>query len=503
MAGLTRAVDLDSRHGIALGLLGIAAARAGDEALLNDTVDKVCHAPDKLHDVLRVGSWFGDVYRLGERFAVKESANWAAFNRFATGILENVARDERATFDFAYTAYHLRLLGLARSALSIYVARRPDDPEALAMLIDTQLSLCDLKSYDDFVGELRRRIERDVADQTDSKIDPYNLLTLGVDYATYAQVCALRSARIMADQGITAADAAARPPAAARARGRIRVGFLLPYSWFSSLNMVLEPLLPCFDRTRFEIHAYTMQSAPQPDAFEARFRQAFDSCTDVPRHDPAAAAERIRTDGIDILLETSGHTRTNCLSIAAHRPAPVQAHYLGYSNAIAAPFIDYLIADGALLPSELQAVCSDRFALMPKTVATFPKAAISHEPASRAKLRLPDDVFCYCSFNHLAKIEPRIFAAWLDILRRVPASVLVLCHWNLAELVEKIFAMRRVPVGWILSACASSRRCPTIPICGVSNSWIWRLTHSIWAAASPHSTRSGRDCRCLPSARTA
>jgi predicted O-linked N-acetylglucosamine transferase (SPINDLY family) len=434
---LVGAVRFDQKHGVALGLLGVAATRAGNSQIVVETARRVsCLPHDELRNVLRVGTWFSDTHRLGEQFSVRESENWRAFCQFAHNLLDVMTADSAAMFSFAKIAYHLRLLSLSKLVLSRYLVDHPDDPEALGMLIDAQLSLCDLSNYNSFVKGIRDRVHRDLEKGDDCKIDPYNLLSIGVDYSTYAQICALRSERIIADQGVS--SSAANLHKDADHSGRLRVAFLLPYSWFASLNMVLKPLISQFDRTRFEISAYTMQSAPQPDEFEAAYRRSFDRCVDIPMHDPAAAAARIRADGIDILLETSGHTRTNCLSIAAHRPAPVQAHYLGYSNAISAPFIDYLIADEMLIPLELQSVCPDKFALMPYTVATYPKAQISTEPRTRRDYNIPDEVFCYCSFNHLSKIEPKIVSAWLQILYRVSNSILVLCHWNLAESVENL-----------------------------------------------------------------
>ena len=50
-------------------------------------------------------------------------------------------------------------------------------------------------------------------------------------------------------------------------------------------------------------------------------------------------------------------------------------------------------------------------------------------PRSRAEFGLPDDRFVFCCFSNHYKITEEMFAAWMDILRRVDDSVL----WLIAD----------------------------------------------------------------------
>jgi predicted O-linked N-acetylglucosamine transferase (SPINDLY family) len=65
----------------------------------------------------------------------------------------------------------------------------------------------------------------------------------------------------------------------------------------------------------------------------ARLRPHADGWRDIAAlDDDDAAAELIRADGIDVLVDLAGHMAKNRLLVLARRRAAVQATYLGYPN---------------------------------------------------------------------------------------------------------------------------------------------------------------------------
>jgi predicted O-linked N-acetylglucosamine transferase (SPINDLY family) len=431
---LINANKLNSEDGVISCLLGITAVRMRDTNAINHALSSMM-SRQSVTDALKVGSWFLDSSRLGPKYELSASANWHAFEVFGLAIFEKFAISEHDMFMLVKQIYHLRFLNLSKKFLKTYIQKYGKNPEVFRMLVENQLALCELDLHHEFVQGLRNSALVDINSNVDCCIDPYSLLSMGIDYEIYSKVCKLRSLKIISDRiGHNSIISIVK-----RAEKRkIRIAFLLPYSWFSSLTMVLDSLLPHFDRHNFEIFGYSMQHAVHPDDFQLQFIAKFDDWKFIHIDYPFEAAKVIAQDEVDILIDTSGHTRVNCLPIAAYRPAKVQVHYLGYSNAICAPFIDYVIADEELIPSEIQLLCPEAFAFMPTSVMTYPRAQISLVPLSRSEIGLEDGIFYFCSFNYLTKVEPKIYSSWMNILSKVPGSKLALCHWNQPESVQNL-----------------------------------------------------------------
>ena len=142
-------------------------------------------------------------------------------------------------------------------------------------------------------------------------------------------------------------------------------------------------------------------------------------------------AQQIREDGIDILIDLSGHTAHNRLPMFAWKPAPVQVSWLGYFATTGVAAIDYLIADHWTVPEAEEAHFTEMIWRLPETRLCFtpPDVNIQVSPLPA----LGNGYVTFGCFNNLTKMNDEVVALWSRILSAVPESRLFLKAKQLSE----------------------------------------------------------------------
>lgn len=321
----------------------------------------------------------------------------------------------------------------AGKAIAIYehvLEIDPRDANAAIRIFDLKMGMCDWTDYDEICRAQLDQIEADCADdaEEDSHFDVFNLQALPVSYDFIGKVARHAAKRIAADARL---NLSAPPLVHAAPRGkRIRLGYALGYTWFHSLPLVMKEVVERHDRDKFEVFGYSVRPSDGGE-FNAVYRGAFDHFRDIPGTAPYLAAQMINDDAIDVLIDVTGLTSINCMPVSSFRPAPVQMHGYGYSITTGADYIDYLITDRTYIPEEWEAVGPEKLLYLPNTFLPTKRPDSMGDPVSRADVDLPDDAMVFCNFNHPCKFEPKMFAAWMEILTRVPDSVLWFGAWML------------------------------------------------------------------------
>jgi protein O-GlcNAc transferase len=225
---------------------------------------------------------------------------------------------------------------------------------------------------------------------------------------------------------------AARPAALsprARTHERIRVGYYSGDFHQHPVPCLAVETFELHDRSRFEVFAYSY-GPDDGSAMRRRLENAFEHFVDVAWDPDDVVEKRIREDDLDILIDLKGYTAGDRLAVMARRPCPLQVEWLGYPGTMGAPFIDYVIADGIVIPPDAEQHYAERVVRVPHCYQANDRRRPTTEPRSRADYGLPSDGFVFCCFGQTAKITPDVFDCWMALLRAVPGSVLWLLEDN-------------------------------------------------------------------------
>jgi predicted O-linked N-acetylglucosamine transferase (SPINDLY family) len=211
--------------------------------------------------------------------------------------------------------------------------------------------------------------------------------------------------------------------------GKLKVGMVSCDFHQHATTILMAQLLEKLDPARFEVHLYS-HGPDDGSPMRQRIKDAAHSFVEVGVISDRDAAQRIRDDGIDLLIDLKGHTVNGRLGIFAHRPAPVQVTYLGFPGTSGAHYIDYLIGDAVVSPLSEAEHYSEKLALMPNCYQPNDRLRPLPRPDSRAAHGLPEDALVLSGFNQPFKLSPEVFDVWCDLLKRIPKAVLWLLAWN-------------------------------------------------------------------------
>lgn len=166
------------------------------------------------------------------------------------------------------------------------------------------------------------------------------------------------------------------------------------------------------------MHVYYNNSVD--DAATVRLRGYVKHWQRVDILQDAILAKQIEADGIDILIDLSGHTAKNRLPVFARKPAPIQASWMGYPGTTGLKAMDYYIADSYFLPpAQFAGQFTEKLLCLPASAPFLPFDAappVNELPALQA------GYLTFGSFNRLDKLSSTTIVLWSQLLRALPET---------------------------------------------------------------------------------
>lgn len=202
----------------------------------------------------------------------------------------------------------------------------------------------------------------------------------------------------------------------------LRIGYVSGDFRNHAIAYFIEQILANHNKSEFEIFCYYNHLLQ--DLVTERLRKFANHWRQVKTLSDEQMAALVQSDRIDILVDLSGHTALNRLSVFARKPAPVQVTWMGYCGTTGLSAMDYRLTDANLDPPGL----TERFHT--ETLIRLPASAI-FQPAAEAPAveRLParsDNGFTFACLNNPSKLNEPVIALWSRILKAVPGSRMML-----------------------------------------------------------------------------
>jgi protein O-GlcNAc transferase len=216
---------------------------------------------------------------------------------------------------------------------------------------------------------------------------------------------------------------------------RLRVGYVSGDFSSHPVAFFAIPLFERHDRAACEIYCYS--TGETVDQFTGELRSRADVWRDASAMSDSALADAVNADGIDVLVDLSGHSGTFRIAAFAEQPAPVQATWLGYLSTTGMTRIQYRLCDRHTDPPGM----TDRWHT--ETLLRLPDSQWCYRPivsvdCAEAPPIMRNGFVTFGSFNNALKLSPSVRRLWIEILTRLPDSRIVFIGIPQGAISEKL-----------------------------------------------------------------
>ncbi len=196
----------------------------------------------------------------------------------------------------------------------------------------------------------------------------------------------------------------------------LRIGYVAPSFVKTQSRQFVTPILDNHDRARVEVFAYANQPEDEPYAAPVHMRS-------LGGLDDHRAAELIRGDRIDILIDCWGHNAGNRLTMFALRPAPIQVSWLNYQQTTGMKAMDYVMQVDVVDSPGMAGLFEEQIWRTGDSCCAFRPDPAPQSPHAPCLVR---GHVTYGAFINPAKLTDQTVDLWAAIMRGSPKSMLIL-----------------------------------------------------------------------------
>ena len=291
------------------------------------------------------------------------------------------------------------------------IAIKPDYAEAYNLL---GYALIELKEIDEGLESYQNAIKV----KPDYFIAHSNLL-FSLSYAEKAPSSSrLEEAKTFGASAARAAKVKFNSWKVGYSKDKLRVGFVSGDFWSHPVGYFLKNVVSSFDPSKLVCFAYTNNS--YEDAITASLKKNFSSYKSLVGMTDFDAAKSIHADGVQVLVDLSGHTALNRLPVFAYKPAPIQLSWLGYWATTGVEEMDYILGDPNVTPVDEEQDFSESIKRLPECYFCFSPPEYDIDVAELPALR--NGYVTFGCFNNFSKVNNSVISLWARVLSAVPKS---------------------------------------------------------------------------------
>ena len=294
------------------------------------------------------------------------------------------------------------------------------------------------RGWDAYTSFLRRAV-RQPGGAAALAVDPVASLSapftgpelLAVVTAAAATKLAEQSAGASSSSTRTALAAAPTRPMLRRGGRRLSVGLVSSYFRDHNLLRLCRSLFSQADHSTIRLVLFA-ESADDGSTLLRETQRAVDGFVRIRSMATADAMDAMAAEGLHIAINLNGHhwnSASESVRFALFGPASasVSAAYMGYPGPTGAPNLQYTYVDVHAVPARHHTHFTERLVQLPHTYylndyaqshARLPRAAAIPPSADGLTRRC----LYMCSLNQLPKLDPRLYSAWLNTLRRAASG---------------------------------------------------------------------------------
>jgi protein O-GlcNAc transferase len=194
---------------------------------------------------------------------------------------------------------------------------------------------------------------------------------------------------------------------------RLRIGYVSADLREHVIGRFIEPILTSHDQGRFDVHCYS--SSGREDPTGRQLRALVPNWRDVQGMDDEHVAGLIRRDGIDLLIDLSGHSAGSRLLVFARKPAPLQLTWMGYLNTTGMQAMDYKVTDAIADPDGSERWYREKLLRLsrPQWCYKYRTDQISASDSAQARPSGRVRIGCMARFM---KISDECIELWIELL---------------------------------------------------------------------------------------